>query len=107
MAMLAECCDQFVPADRSVDRDDLAARHGDVIGIFLVEMKEVAQHLQLDRRQVPLARYGRRRAVTIVLVLVDDIRSEEHTSELQSLMRISYAVLCLKKKTPQTHHKNI
>src|SRR3546814_10018199 len=32
-------------------------------------------------------------------------RSEEHTSELQSLMRISYAVFCLKKKTntPQTH----
>src|SRR3546814_4660849 len=29
-------------------------------------------------------------------------RSEEHTSELQSLMRISYAVFCLKKKT---HHK--
>src|SRR3546814_10875190 len=30
-------------------------------------------------------------------------RSEEHTSELQSLMRISYAVFCLKKKT-ETHH---
>src|SRR3546814_1774627 len=29
------------------------------------------------------------------------IRSEEHTSELQSLMRISYAVFCLKKKTTQ------
>src|SRR3546814_7870058 len=28
----------------------------------------------------------------------EDIRSEEHTSELQSLMRISYAVFCLKKK---------
>src|SRR3546814_3200180 len=28
----------------------------------------------------------------------DDFRSEEHTSELQSLMRISYAVFCLKKK---------
>src|SRR3546814_5284308 len=28
-------------------------------------------------------------------------RSEEHTSELQSLMRISYAVFCLKKKTKQ------
>src|SRR3546814_1081450 len=28
----------------------------------------------------------------------DDVRSEEHTSELQSLMRISYAVFCLKKK---------
>src|SRR3546814_8616453 len=32
-------------------------------------------------------------------------RSEEHTSELQSLMRISYAVFCLKKKT-QTKHRN-
>src|SRR3546814_1627215 len=30
-----------------------------------------------------------------------DGRSEEHTSELQSLMRISYAVFCLKKKTRQ------
>src|SRR3546814_8487963 len=29
-------------------------------------------------------------------------RSEEHTSELQSLMRISYAVFCLQKKTSQT-----
>src|SRR3546814_10756981 len=33
-------------------------------------------------------------------------RSEEHTSELQSLMRISYAVFCLKKKKKQTH-KNL
>src|SRR3546814_6100708 len=30
-------------------------------------------------------------------------RSEEHTSELQSLMRISYAVFCLKKKKQKTH----
>src|SRR3546814_18662185 len=33
-------------------------------------------------------------------------RSEEHTSELQSLMRISYAVFCLKKKTKETHDRN-
>src|SRR3546814_9544018 len=32
----------------------------------------------------------------------DGVRSEEHTSELQSLMRISYAVFCLKKQTKQT-----
>src|SRR3546814_7036949 len=31
-------------------------------------------------------------------------RSEEHTSELQSLMRISYAVFCLKKKKIKTHN---
>src|SRR3546814_2336130 len=47
-----------------------------------------------------------------------DARSEEHTSELQSLMRISYAVFCLKKKNSNTttdttdvntheHEKNI
>src|SRR3546814_1142300 len=34
--------------------------------------------------------------------MVFDLRSEEHTSELQSLMRISYAVFCLKKKKTDT-----
>src|SRR3546814_2380969 len=34
----------------------------------------------------------------------DELRSEEHTSELQSLMRISYAVFCLKKKIKNTKH---
>src|SRR3546814_3571305 len=34
----------------------------------------------------------------VLLALTDADRSEEHTSELQSLMRISYAVFCLKKK---------
>src|SRR3546814_9308826 len=34
----------------------------------------------------------------------DEIRSEEHTSELQSLMRISYAVFCLKKKKLTHQH---
>src|SRR3546814_9153580 len=36
----------------------------------------------------------------------EDRRSEEHTSELQSLMRISYAVFCLKKKKKITREKN-
>src|SRR3546814_3711480 len=44
-------------------------------------------------------------AVSIALVEhgqpVIGLRSEEHTSELQSLMRISYAVFCLKKKQPK------
>src|SRR3546814_10280680 len=34
------------------------------------------------------------------------LRSEEHTSELQSLMRISYAVFCLKKKKKKKHNNN-
>src|SRR3546814_2704901 len=37
-------------------------------------------------------------------VLHREARSEEHTSELQSLMRISYAVFCLKKKNTQKIH---
>src|SRR3546814_7492153 len=36
----------------------------------------------------------------------DETRSEEHTSELQSLMRISYAVFCLKKNTNKTYQNN-
>src|SRR3546814_1087300 len=36
--------------------------------------------------------------VEALVARLDTLRSEEHTSELQSLMRISYAVFCLKKK---------
>src|SRR3546814_7505971 len=36
-----------------------------------------------------------------------DVRSEEHTSELQSLMRISYAVFCLKKKNTNKRQDEI
>src|SRR3546814_9389821 len=36
---------------------------------------------------------------------VEEARSEEHTSELQSLMRISYAVFCLKKKKYPNHNQ--
>src|SRR3546814_10430889 len=77
--------------------DDLALRHvlqvrggaddgiGDQVG-------QVARHCEDE----------------IVVLRVHDLdvgaepRSEEHTSELQSLMRISYAVFCLKKKTTNT-----
>src|SRR3546814_6043524 len=40
---------------------------------------------------------------TPTLARLGSRRSEEHTSELQSLMRISYAVFCLKKKKEHTH----
>src|SRR3546814_2191016 len=41
-----------------------------------------------------------------ILRLHSEGRSEEHTSELQSLMRISYAVFCLKKKKTQNNEHN-
>src|SRR3546814_5339686 len=47
-------------------------------------------------------------SVTIALsVVTAAFRSEEHTSELQSLMRISYAVFCLKKKKNKSHHSDL
>src|SRR3546814_2337657 len=55
--------------------------------------------------QIPnVAHYAVRGSVDYVAPVGDeDFRSEEHTSELQSLMRISYAVFCLKKKKQTTH----
>src|SRR3546814_8467299 len=46
-----------------------------------------------------------RRVCGVVLALGQTtVRSEEHTSELQSLMRISYAVFCLKKNKHESKH---
>src|SRR3546814_7272145 len=49
-------------------------------------------------------RYRRRRLHFCGHIL---FRSEEHTSELQTLLRISYAVVCLKKKERSTHRKPV
>src|SRR3546814_7438550 len=60
--------------------------------------------LRRARRRRIADRAGRAAAVLIAVSLVaaPARRSEEHTSELQSLMRISYAVFCLKKKNNTT-----
>src|SRR3546814_2002429 len=50
----------------------------------------------------PKGRAAKRTAAYMAEVAAASNRSEEHTSELQSLMRISYAVFCLKKKKKQT-----
>src|SRR3546814_1731558 len=51
-----------------------------------------------DVRRIESSELGKRKT---------SIRSEEHTSELQSLMRISYAVFCLKKKKKQNQNITI
>src|SRR3546814_4980994 len=45
----------------------------------------------------PVAEFVNNGKITAIIKAMQQPRSEEHTSELQSLMRISYAVLCLKK----------
>src|SRR3546814_7432142 len=58
-----------------------------------------AQHLGTRTRRWRAGdRLDPRRRAAIWLQRQPDVRSEEHTSELQSLMRTSYAVFCLKKK---------
>src|SRR3546814_1791578 len=52
------------------------------------------------------ARRRNRPAVQVPAAIEQGARSEEHTSELQSLMRISYAVFCLKKKKKHNNKKN-
>src|SRR3546814_8835472 len=52
-----------------------------------------------------LTGYGGGLPIKKALLELEGVRSEEHTSELQSLMRISYAVFCLKTQTKK-HHKN-
>src|SRR3546814_4507781 len=59
-----------------------------------------ARHHEMEAHIV--AQAGRKSAVTIATNMAGRGRSEEHTSELQSLMRISYAVFCLKKKNKHT-----
>src|SRR3546814_9169162 len=60
----------------------------------------VPNHAVLDVRAFPWTAELRAnwRAVRNEAIAIALVRSEEHTSELQSLMRISYAVFCLKKK---------
>src|SRR3546814_2673384 len=61
-------------------------------------------------RSAARARQASRRYVSDVICSeispIRKMRSEEHTSELQSLMRISYAVFCLKKKIKQQQTKH-
>src|SRR3546814_7600879 len=61
-----------------------AARRGKVPLDELAETVHILDRAELEPRPVAL--------------VLEPSRSEEHTSELQSLMRISYAVFCLKKK---------
>src|SRR3546814_10785411 len=57
----------------------------------------------LRSRQESLSPVSQRLNAAALLSLPAEVRSEEHTSELQSLMRISYAVFCLKTKKYTTH----
>src|SRR3546814_7293789 len=70
-------------------------RDGTLAGLAVVDGDDAAPVHAPGNLMLVLA--GRDAGVALDAAL--GVRSEEHTSELQSLMRISYAVFCLKKKT--------
>src|SRR3546814_2065413 len=97
---------------RAVGTKFLAVKGGDSSG-FLPAMLERVEAERDHRGGAVGAAYTKNAALLAELVVVERMgrqhdaparwgrqlgRSEEHTSELQSLMRISYAVFCLKKK---------
>src|SRR3546814_3262463 len=72
------------------------------LGYDVRDRKLVVNEAEAETVRSIFKRYlelGSVRELMAVLKEEDIRRSEEHTSELQSLMRISYAVFCLKKKT--------
>src|SRR3546814_5799243 len=104
-------------ADLSVDSRPYLIGPFDKLRVDVFGVEELSGEVQADasgRISVPLAgtieaagKTPGELADEIALRLRDGYvkdpqRSEEHTSELQSLMRISYAVFCLKKKKPPT-----
>src|SRR3546814_4794636 len=98
----------FVPGDRPERFAKAAASGADAI---ILDLEDSVSPANKETARAAVADYlaGPREVVTLVRVNPLDghmtaadvaavVRSEEHTSELQSLMRISYAVFCLKKK---------
>src|SRR3546814_5871535 len=90
------------PADAEpAAADGFAALEGELAEAKQAVLYAQAEVLNVRRRAEKEAADARTYAATGFAR--DILRSEEHTSELQSLMRISYAVFCLKKKN--SHHQ--
>src|SRR3546814_3797325 len=89
------------PLDRLESSGSKIGNREDAVRLELLGVEEGV----CDRLAVPSHQGAAGVLVALYLTDVDLTgRSEEHTSELQSLMRLSYAVFCLKKKT-LTHNK--
>src|SRR3546814_7197978 len=116
------CSSDLAVADirRHVDNADAGANVADGGGRWFVAVAAVGTAIARDRRRADRARRAARRQHQptqqqrdwfqvhgVVSPKAAHRRSEEQTSELQSLMRISYAVFCLKKKKQAQKHTKI
>src|SRR3546814_1644616 len=123
---IAEARQRFIHADDSVERENAHQDERDGIHARPVDGEhddghaeqaenegQIRAHLSFNPLSKALARQNRAQfaaasisssfaAIAAPTWICGRDRSEEHTSELQSLMRISYAVFCLKKKKQTT-----
>src|SRR3546814_1870266 len=90
---------EYIPLDHlQADPANPKAHDGDAIDASIGRFGIIDQIVRDDRTGFIISGHGRDEALRRMRDRGDNPRSEEHTSELQSLMRISYAVFCLKKK---------
>src|SRR3546814_4742852 len=105
----SDVCSSDRPPRKGIGEEGGAARFGRRAGIVveqrggpiavgLLQRHDLCRHV-LEQLFIS----GALRVALVQHLQHADERSEEHTSELQSLMRISYAVFCLKKQTTTTH----
>src|SRR3546814_3148392 len=87
------------PGRKRLCRRGVFTRHGRRRHLALFNRKQRFAGQAIEQKhEAEFGRGDHRRGLAVM-----QIRSEEHTSELQSLMRISYAVFCLKKKKTKTY----
>src|SRR3546814_3928908 len=98
--VMARCREAQIMAKRTIRRQRLAV-HAAVRDQRRDILARVSDPVSGERSEIILHRLERR--AHLFGLLGGRERSEEHTSELQSLMRISYAVFCLKKKKTDKH----
>src|SRR3546814_6126372 len=98
------CSSDLVETVAPERRHELGQRNADVdleAGRRLLERRLAIVVDEVERIEVAAIDAAADRDIMVAQI---GFRSEEHTSELQSLMRISYAVFCLKKKRYKTLH---
>src|SRR3546814_7369452 len=93
-------CQPRLIGRQSENRSYHFVHHGPARAFKMIEIRTL---LRIEREKAVIKKWS-----DVFPCLHDRLRSEEHTSELQSLMRTSYAVFCLKKKHRHiTHQPNI